>query len=286
MKKIGTWITLGIIAILVIVFLSTSLVILDETKQGAIVRFGDIRKIITEPGIYFKTPFVDNVLKYEKRIMLYDIDTERVITEDKKTIVVDTYSIWRISNPQTFIESMRTVNNALTRIDDVVYSHVRDVIAKYSFDEILSRKRIELLDEIKVRSEDSLKEYGINIVDVRVKRTDLPDDNRKAVYDRMNAERYSIAAQIRAEGEKEGQKIRAEADKQKEIILSQANRDAKIIRGTADASALNIYADAYNEDSEFYELQRITNIYKESLNNSVISIPLDSPLMKYFNEVE
>lgn len=286
MKKIGTWITLGIIAILVIVFLSTSLVILDETKQGAIVRFGDIRKIITEPGIYFKTPFVDNVLKYEKRIMLYDIDTERVITQDKKTIVVDTYSIWRISNPQTFIESMRTVNNALTRIDDVVYSHVRDVIAKYTFDEILSRKRLELLDEIKVRSEESLKEYGINIVDVRVKRTDLPDDNRKAVYERMNAERYSIAAQIRAEGEKEGQKIRAEADKQKEIILSQANRDAKIIRGTADASALNIYADAYNEDSEFYELQRITNIYKESLNNSVISIPLDSPLMKYFDEVE
>lgn len=286
MKKIGTWITLGIIAILVIVFLSTSLVILDETKQGAIVRFGDIRKIITEPGIYFKTPFVDNVLKYEKRIMLYDIDTERVITQDKKTIVVDTYSIWRISNPQTFIESMRTVNNALTRIDDVVYSHVRDVIAKYSFDEILSKKRLELLDEIKVRSEESLKEYGINIVDVRVKRTDLPDDNRKAVYERMNAERYSIAAQIRAEGEKEGQKIRAEADKEKQIILSQANRDAKIIRGTADASALNIYADAYNEDSEFYELQRITNIYKESLNNSVISIPLDSPLMKYFNEVE
>ncbi|MGM0639928.1 MAG: protease modulator HflC [Thermotogota bacterium] len=286
MKKIGTLITLGIIAILVIVFLSTSLVILDETQQGAIVRFGDIRKIITEPGLYFKTPFVDNVLKYEKRVMLYDIDTERVITQDKKTIVVDTYSIWRISNAQTFIESMRTTNNALTRIDDVVYSHVRDVIAKYSFDEILSRKRLELLEEIKVRSEESLQDYGINILDVRVKRTDLPDDNRKAVYERMNAERYSIAAQIRAEGEKEGQKIRAEADKQKEIILSQANRDAKIIRGTADASSLNIYANAYNEDSEFYELQRITSIYKESLNNSVISIPLDSPLMKYFDEVE
>jgi membrane protease subunit HflC len=286
MKKIGTWITLGIIAILVIVFLSTSLVILDETQQGAIVRFGDIKKIITEPGIYFKTPFVDNVLKFEKRIMLYDIDTERVITQDKKTIVVDTYSIWRISNPQTFIESMRTINNALTRIDDVVYSHVRDVIAKYTFEEILSKKRLELLEEIKVRSEESLKTYGINIVDVRVKRTDLPDDNRKAVYERMNAERYSIAAQIRAEGEKEGQKIRAEADKEKEIILSQANRDAKIIMGTADASALNIYADAYNKDSDFYELQRLTTIYKESLNNSVISIPLDSPLMKYFNEVE
>src|SRR6056297_4203625 len=201
MKKIGTLITLGIIAILVIVFLSTSLVILDETKQGAIVRFGDIRKIITEPGLYFKTPFVDNVLKFEKRIMLYDIDTERVITQDKKKIVIDTYSIWRISNPQTFIDSMRTTNNALTRIDDVVYYHVRDVIAKYSFDEILSRKRLELLEEIKVRSEKSLEEYGINIVDVRVKRTDLPDDNRKAVYERMNAERYSIAAQIRAEGE-------------------------------------------------------------------------------------
>jgi len=286
MKKIGTWITLGIIAILVIVFLSTSLVILDETQQGAIVRFGDIKKIITEPGIYFKTPFVDNVLKFEKRIMLYDIDTERVITQDKKTIVVDTYSIWRISNPQTFIESMRTINNALTRIDDVVYSHVRDVIAKYAFEEILSKKRLELLEEIKVRSEESLKTYGINIVDVRVKRTDLPDDNRKAVYERMNAERYSIAAQIRAEGEKEGQKIRAEADKEKEIILSQANRDAKIIMGTADASALNIYADAYNKDSDFYELQRLTTIYKESLNNSVISIPLDSPLMRYFYEVE
>lgn len=286
MKKIGTWITLGIIAILVIVFLSTSMVILDQTKQAAIVRFGDIRKIITEPGIYFKTPFVDNVLKFEKRIMLYDIETERVITEDKKTLVVDTYALWKIANTQTFIESMRTINTALTRIDDIVYSHARDVIAQYSFKEILSVNRLEMLDEIKKRSEESLKDFGINIVDVRVKRTDLPEDNRKAVYDRMNAERYSIAAQIRAEGEKEAQKIRAKADKQKEIILSQANRDAKIIRGTADASALNIYADAYNEDSEFYELQRITKIYKESLNNSVISIPLDSPLMKYFDEVE
>lgn len=286
MKKIGTWIILGIITILVIVFLSTSLVVLDETQQGAIVRFGDIRKIITEPGIYFKTPFLDNVLKFEKRIMLYDIETERVITEDKKTLVVDTYALWRISNTQKFIESMRTVNTALTRIDDIVYSHARDVIAQYTFKEILSLDRLKMLDEIKQRSETSLKDFGINIVDVRVKRTDLPEDNRKAVYERMNAERYSIAAQIRAEGEKEGQKIRAEADKQKEIILSQANKEAKIIRGTADASALNIYASAYNEDSEFYELQRITSIYKESLGNAVLTIPLDSPLMKYFNEVK
>lgn len=286
MKKIATWVTIGIIAIIAIVILSTSVVILDQTKQAAIVRFGEIRKVITEPGLYFKTPFLDNVVKFEKRIMLYDIKTERVITEDKKTLVVDTYALWRISNTKTFIESMRTINTALTRIDDVVYSHARDVIAQYTFKQILSEKRLEMLEEIKNRSENSLKNFGINIVDVRVKRTDLPDDNRKAVYDRMNAERYSIAAQIRAEGEKEAQKIRAEADKEKQIILSKANRESEIMKGTADASTLNIFANAYEQDTDFYELQRITSIYKESLGNSVLTIPLDSPLMKYFNEVK
>lgn len=286
MKKIATWVTIGIIAIIAIIILSTSVVILDQTKQAAIVRFGEIRKVITEPGLYFKTPFLDNVIKFEKRIMLYDIKTERVITEDKKTIAVDTYALWRISNTKTFIESMRTINTALTRIDDVVYSHARDVIAQYTFKQILSEKRLEMLEEIKNRSENSLKNFGINIVDVRVKRTDLPDDNRKAVYDRMNAERYSIAAQIRAEGEKEAQKIRAEADKEKQIILSKANRESEIMKGTADASTLNIFANAYEQDTDFYELQRITSIYKESLGNSVLTIPLDSPLMKYFNEVK
>ncbi|MDN5341829.1 protease modulator HflC [Oceanotoga sp. DSM 15011] len=275
-----------IIVFTVIFILFSSFYILDQTQQAAVLRFGEIKKIETEPGLHFKTPFIDNVDKFEKRIMIYDINPERLITADKKTIVVDTYALWKISNPKVFIESMRTVSTALTRIDDIIYSHVRDVIAKYNFEEILSKQRFNLLDEIKNRSENSLKEFGINIVDVRVKRTDLPQENTKAVYNRMNAERFSIAAQIRAEGKRESEKIKAEADKQVKIILSDARKESEIIRGTADASSIKIYSDAYSLDESFFELDKLTDIYKNSFKDSIITIPEDSPLLKYFHEVD
>ncbi|PNR95757.1 protease modulator HflC [Petrotoga sp. 9PWA.NaAc.5.4] len=286
MKNTTLWAIIIIIIFLGVFFSLTSFYIVDQTQQAVVLRFGQIKNVKTDPGIYLKVPFVDNVVKLDKRYMIYDIAPERVITADKKTIISDTYAIWRIVDPQKFIETLRTVEVALNRLDDIVYSHVRDVIAKYTFEEILSKKRLEILDEIKNRSKNSLESFGIEIVDVRVKRTDLPQENAQAVYERMNAERYSIASQIRAEGEREAQKMRSEADRQASMIISEAKKEAEIIRGTAEASSTAIYSQAYSLDEDFFELQRITNIYINSFEDSILFIPTDSPLLKYFYELE
>ncbi|MCP5465425.1 MAG: protease modulator HflC [Thermotogae bacterium] len=286
MKKI-TFLVLGlIIVIIILVFVFSSFYILDQTQTAVVLRFGQIVKINEQAGLSFKTPFVDNVEKFEKRVMIYDISPERVITADKKTIVVDTYSLWKISDPKLFIETMRTVNMALSRIDDVVYSHARDIIAKYDFEEILSKKRFEILDSILEKTKADLKIFGIDVVDVRIKRNDLPEENRNSVYNRMNSERYSIATQIRAEGEGQAQQIKAEADKQVKIILSDAERESKIIKGTADASSIKIYADAFSESPEFFELRKLTEIYQNSFKDSILVIPQDSDILKYFKEVK
>jgi membrane protease subunit HflC len=286
MKNTTLWAVVIIVAFFVILFSFTAFYIVDQTQQAIVLRFGNIISIKTEPGIYVKTPFIDNVVKLEKRIMIYDIPVERVITSDRRTILADTYAIWRIEDPQKFIETLRTVEVAMTRIDDIVYSHARDVIGNYTFPEVLSIERLAILEEIKNRSEASLEDFGINVVDVRLKRTDLPQENTEAVYERMKSERYAMAAQLRAEGEKEAQRMKAEADREASRIRSDAQREADIIRGTGEASAINIYSEAYSLDQDFFELQKITDIYKDSFNNSVLVIPNDSPLLELFYEVE
>ncbi|WGS63929.1 protease modulator HflC [Marinitoga aeolica] len=284
MKKTTKFTILGIIIVIVILFITTSLFIVNQEQQAVVLRFGQIKKVVTEPGISFKTPFIDNVVKFEKRLMLYDIEPERIITADKKTVIVDTYTIWRINDPKTFMESMRSVQLALTRIDDVVYSNVRDLVAKYTLDEVLSKKREEMLTEITKRSGENLKQFGIEIVDVRVKRTDLPPDISKSVYNRMMAERYSIAAQIRAEGQREAEIIKAEADKKVKIITSEAQKNAEIIRGTADASIISIYAEAYNKSPDFFELRRLADIYQQSFKDGMLILSPDSPILKFLYE--
>lgn len=286
MKNTTLWAVVIIIVFFGILFGTTAFYIVDQTQQAIVLRFGNIISIKTEPGIYVKTPFIDNVVKLEKRIMIYDIPVERVITSDRRTILADTYALWKIEDPQKFIETLRTVEVAMTRIDDIVYSHARDVIGNYTFPEVLSIQRVAILEDIKNRSEASLQDFGINVVDVRLKRTDLPQENTEAVYERMKSERYAMAAQLRAEGEREAQRMKAEADRQASMIRSDAQKEAEIIRGTAEASALNIYSEAYSLDQDFYELQKITDIYKDSFNNSVLVLPNDSPLLKLFYEVE
>lgn len=284
MKKTTKYVISGIILVIVILFVTTSLFIVTQEQQAVVLRFGEIKNVVTEPGISFKTPFIDNVVKFEKRLMLYDIDPERIITADKKTVIVDTYTMWKIYDPKTFMESMRSVSLALTRIDDVVYSNVRDLVAKYTLDEVLSKKREEMLNEVTKRSSENLRQFGIEIVDVRVKRTDLPLEISKSVYNRMMAERYSIAAQIRAEGQRESEIIKAEADKKVKIIISEAQKNAEIIKGTADASVISIYADAFGKSPEFFELRRIADIYEDSFKDGILILSPDSPILKYLYE--
>ncbi|KUK24720.1 MAG: HflC protein, partial [Thermotoga sp. 50_1627] len=206
MMKLTIIVTVAVISILAIVFVMLSLFIVDQTQYAIVLRFGQIRKVISEPGLYVRTPFVDNVVRLSKRYYIYDIPVEKIITLDKKTMLVDSYAIWKIYDPKKFLESVRTVNLALSRIDDVVYSGLRNTLAKLEFDDIVTGER-QYLTDITDFARKNLAEFGIEVRDVRIKHTDLPEENQQAVFERMKSERQSIAALIRAEGQKEAQKI-------------------------------------------------------------------------------
>jgi len=261
-------------------FLSFSIVIVDETQYAVVIRFGEIVKVITKPGLAFKTPFVDTVTKLDKRYTIYDIPPERIITSDKKTLVIDSYIIWRISDPKRFIESMRSESLALSRLDDIVYSGLRNSLAKYDMDTIVTQEK-DFLKEVLSFSASNVKTFGIEIVDVRIKKTDLPIENRNAVFERMKSERQSIAALIRAEGEKEAQRIRSEADKKALIIQSQAQSDAEQIKGTGEASATKIYSQAYSQDPQFYKLWKTLESYGDIIPGSVILLDEEMDILDY-----
>lgn len=277
-----TMIVIGVfIGIAILIILFTSMFILDQTKQAVVLRFGKTVKVVKEPGLHFKQPFVDKVVKFEKRILIYDIEPEKIIAADKKTLIVDTYTLWKIKDPRKFMESFKSVKLALPRIDDIVYSHIRDVFAKGTFEEIVSEKREEFLRKVTELCRKDLDEFGVEIIDVRIKHADLPPENTQAVYNRMKEERYSIAAQIRAEGQKEAQKIKAEAEKKVKIILAKAYSEAEKIKGTGEASAVSVYAKSFSKDPDFYEFWRTMEVYRNSLKDAVLIVGEDAEILKF-----
>jgi len=274
-------ITIVILAIIALILVPEFFYIVDQTKQAVVLRFGEIKEVSTEPGLHTKQPFVDKVVRFDKRLQIYDVPAERIFTKDKKTLLVDTIAVWKIVDPEKFVKTMKSVDLALTRIDDVVYSIVRNTFGKLQFDEVISG-RGAVLEKVTLAAAEEMKDYGILIVAVRVKRAVLPDENKNAVFNRMKSERYQEAALIRAEGEKEANMIRAEADKLKVIALAEAQKKAEIIKGTAEASALRIYAEAFSDDPEFYEFWKRLVVYEETLPDSKFIL---SPDMSFIEKL-
>ncbi len=247
----------------------------DETETAVVQQFGEIVGVQTEPGLYFKVPVIQNVVYLDDRLLSVDIKPAPVITVDKQRLTVDSYTLWRISDPQRFVETMRGLRgNAEKRIDDIVYSLLRDVLGKKSFDDILKR---EFLTDVKELAHTQLTDFGITVIDVRLKRADLPEANEQAVYQRMMSERQQIAQRYRAEGDQEAQRIRAEADRKVKIIVAEAQKTSEELKGEGDARALEIYANAYNQDPRFFQFWRTLESYKLSLAfNSTLVLSTDS----------
>ena len=257
----------------------------DETKKAVVLRFGEIVRVVEEPGLYFKSPFVENVVYLEDRLLTYDIQPAPVITVDKKRLEMDSYTIWRIRDAQRFMESLGGNRaNAEQRLDDIIYGLLRDVVGKLDFQQVLQR---EFLKEVLQRAQQQVDEFGIEVVDVRIKRADLPAAIKQDVFQRMISERKQRAEQIRAEGEREAQRIRAEADKQVQIILAEAQKRAEELKGEGDAEALRIYAEAYNRDPNFFLFWRTLESYKKSLaQNSVLVLSTESDYLKLLDIIE
>ena len=280
-------IILVLIILAIIILLKFSLFAVDETRQAIVLQFGKVVRVIREPGLNIKTPFLQTVRYFEDRIIEYDSAPTEIITKDKKNLFLDNYARWRITDPLKFMQTVRDENGAQRRLDDIVYSELRVELGRYDLNEIVSVRRDTIMHEVTERCNEMAQEYGISIIDVRIKRADLPEENEKAVFDRMRAERLREANRYRSEGEEEALKIRAQTDKEKVIILADAYKIDETNRGEGDAQALKIYADAFQKDPTFFRFVRTLEAYTKTLNNNTtIVISTESEFFRLLDKLK
>lgn len=250
------------LALVVVLAGYNSFFVLQEGRQALVIRLGKPKSTYGSPGLYFKAPFVDEVRQLEKRILGSDNPPAEYITLDKKKLVADPVTRWKIVDPLKFYRTVTDEYQAKTRLDDIVNSELRGQIANRNFGSIIGNKREDLVQEVAIAARAQLAEFGIELVDVRIKRADLPGEVQESVFQRMRAERDRIAKKYRSEGEAEARKIEAEADKEREIVLAQAYEEAQKIRGEGDAKSIAIYAESYGKDPDFYTYTRSLQAYE------------------------
>lgn len=254
-----------ILVVVAAIVVSMSVFIVDEREHALKFQLGEIVASGYEPGIHVKWPFVQSVVKYPNRILTHQESEERFLTGEKNNLVVDYFITWRIADPAQYYARLRTEQAAAARLDNIVKERIRAEISRREVQEVVSAERSELMDQMLVDVRGNLLEYGVEVVDVRVMRIDLEELVSEAVYARMNEERRRQAENLRAEGDREAERIRAATDRRETEILSGARRQAEIIRGEADATAAQIYADAYSVDPDFYAFYRSMAAYRESI---------------------
>ena len=281
MKKI----LIGLVAILVLLGLTTVFIV-DETEQVVILAFGKPVRTITEPGINMKVPFpLQEKIKFDDRLLEYDSPPEEILSKDKKTLIVDNYVRWRIVDALQFLKTVQAIPTALSRMDDIVYSELRRELGTHDMVEIITENREKLMEIVTFNSNKATLDYGIEVLDVRIRRVDLPAENEESIYARMEAERNRQANKFRSEGEEEAQKIRASTDRDKTIILADAYKEAEGIRGEGDAKAVEVYASAYSADPKFYEFVRTLDMYKKIVDDkTTLVLPANSRLFKLLLE--
>ena len=268
-----------IVALVVLLLLiGQPLFIINEAEQGLILQFGKPVRIIQQPWVYFKYPFI----RFDKRILVADARPEEYITLDKKRLKVDSVSRWRIVQPLEFYQTVTNYRGAISRLNDVIFARLRQEIANHNFKDFIREKREDIMEEVTKETKTAAKRFGIEVIDVRIKRVDLPEEVQKSVFDRMRAERERIAKRYRAEGAEHGREIRANAEKEKEIILAEAYRKAEVLRGQGDAESTEVYAEAYGQDREFFSFLRHLDVYEKAFrDDTTILLRPDSPLTEY-----
>ena len=260
----------------------SSIFIVDETQQVVILQLGKPVKTVTKPGLNVKLPFpFQEKITFDDRLLEYDSPPEEILSKDKKSLIVDNYVRWKIVDPLQFLKTVQAIPTAKSRMDDIVYSELRRELGTHDMVEIITENREEIMDIVTRQSNSATLAYGISVVDVRIRRVDLPAENEESIYARMEAERKRQANKFRSEGEEEAQKIRAATDRDKTIILADAYKEAEKIRGEGDAKAVQIYARSYSADPKFYEFVRTLDTYKKVVDDkTTLVLPSGSKLFK------
>ena len=273
-----------IVAVVALLFLGNLVVFtVNEVQQVVVTQFGEPIRVIKAPGLYFKLPNpIQKITVFDDRLLDYDANPEDIYTKDKKILVLDNYARWRIVNPLLFLQTLRTTAEGMARLDDIIYSEMRKELGQHELTEVIATNREELMRLVTQRSDEAAQVYGIKVLDVRIKRADLPPENEAAVFNRMRAERDREAKGYRAEGQEEALKIRAETDLAATRINAEAYEKSQGIRGQGDAEALRIYAEAYKDAARFYKFVRTLEAYEKSLDDkTVLVLPSDSEFLKY-----
>lgn len=274
---------LGVIVVICAVLVLSALFRVDERQQALILRFGQVQEVAQEPGLYFKLPFIDEVAFYDDRILALETSELEVTPRDNRRLVVDAFARWRIDDVRRFRQAAQSVPVARRRLDNIVNSSLREVLGQVDSATVLSPERTVLMQRIRDDARAEARSLGVEIVDVRIRRADLPEQNLAFTFDRMNAERQREAADERARGKERAQEVRAKADRQAVELVSEARRKAEVIRGEADAERNSVYAEAFGRDEEFFSFYRSLTAYERSLkgDNSTLVINPDSEFFDY-----
>ena len=264
----------------------SALFTVHQAKQAIVLQFGNPVRVIQEPGLKLKVPFIQNVVYFDKRLLDFDADATEVIMADQKRLVVDAFARYRIDDPLRFFQAAGNEANMRARLGAIVNSSLRNVLGSVPFSAVLTARRAELMRQISEVVVNEAKQFGVAVLDVRIMRADLHPDNSAAIYARMQTEREREARQERAEGAELAQRIRAEAERDRTIVLAEAQRQANILRGQGDGEATRIFADAFNRDPDFYGFYRSLQAYQKSLGDggSTLVLSPDSDFFRYFRD--
>ena len=274
------------IFVLAALFAFSTIIIVDETEQIVILQFGKPVRTIKDAGLNWKLPApFQTANSFEKRLLEYDVPPEEILSKDKKSLNIDNYVRWRIIDPLLFLQTVKAVPTAKTRLDDIVYSELRQELGTHDMVEIITENRELIMQKVTVASNEETSKYGIEVIDVRIRRVDLPRENEASIYARMEAERKRQANKFRSEGEEEAQKIRAATNRDKTVILADAYKTAQKIRGEGEAEALDIYASSFSKSPDFYEFLRTLETYEKVIDKkTTLVLPGDSKLFKNLTE--
>jgi len=276
----------SIIALVVAVVLLYSSMFTVNMKQNAVVlELQEFKQTITEPGLYFKIPFIQHVEYFSRQLLVNDAAPAEVITKDKKNMLIDNYSMWRIVDPLLFFQTVRTVRGGMSRLDDLIKSELRVELGTHDLIDAVTITRETIMEKVTEEVNKKAAEYGIEVLDVRIKRADLPPEIANSIFNRMRTERERIAKEYRSEGKEEATKIRAETDKERTILLAEAYEKEQIIRGEGEKESIRIYAEAYNQDPDFYSFMRSMEAYKQSFkSDTTVLLSEKSDFLEFLNK--
>lgn len=274
-----------LVAILAVFLALNSCYVVDQRQQALVFQFGEVVKVVKKAGLHIKLPIIQKVVYYDNRILNVTAEDKEVTAKDQKKIIVNAFAKYKIQDPIKFYQSVRDEIGLRSRLNQILESSLRSIIGKSVLTDLLTEKRTTIMKEIQQLVNEQAVNFGIEIIDVRILRADLPKENSEAIFKRMQTDREKAAKEFRAEGAEEAERIKSRADKDRKIILAEAQKNAEIIRGEGDGISGKIFADAFNQDPEFYNFYRSLQAYKEALgkNDTTIILSPDSEFLRYMN---